>query len=160
MNTMKKNIVRTLFVFTVICLTTASDLFAQDVSSDPKIEALLNNFMNALLIADEEKSAKECMKYVHKSLLNQAGNDLSPDLRRFSFKKAHDNAKFYQVPVKVTRVRPTNTSAIGFGPTAEAGTVHDYFVGKKEGVNGMPAPIKVFIPSNGGEPKVSYMGSL
>src|SRR4051812_4438297 len=75
-----------------------------DDKPDPKVEVLLNNFINALLIADENGSAKECLKYTHKSLWNSAGTDLTQDLRRFSFKKAHDNAKFYQVPVKITRV--------------------------------------------------------
>jgi hypothetical protein len=88
------------------------------------------------------------------------GNDLTTDIRQFSFKKAHSNAKFYQIPVKITRIRPTRVTAIGFEETAEKGSVVDYFISKKEGGNGLPAPIKIFFPADGGTPKISYMGSL
>jgi hypothetical protein len=138
----------------------ASNLLAQDVSIDATCEKVLNQFMEALMIENADESAKEVMKFAHKSLYNASGTDLSKDLRSFSFKKAHDNAKFYQIPVKITRVRKTGVTAIGYGDTAEKGTVYDYFIAKRVGVNGMPAPIKVFLPANGGEPKISYMGSL
>lgn len=133
---------------------------AEGNARDKSGEELLNQFMTALLIADEGASAKEVMKVTHKSKWAKDGSDLSPDLRRFSFHKAHDNAKFYASPVKITRVRETSMSGVGFKETAEAGSVVDYFVKKKEGVNGMPAPVKVFFPKGGGAPKILDMGSL
>jgi hypothetical protein len=144
------------------CLATATHAAeaADDPPPDPAAVQLLNDFMQALSVSDEDASAKATMKHVHKSLLNPAGDDLSSDLRRFSFKKAHDNAKFYASPVKITRIRKTGISAIGFKQTAEAGRVDDYFLAKKEGVNGMPAPVRVFFPKSGGAPKIAYMGSL
>ncbi len=132
----------------------------EDAKPDPNAVALLNGFMSALAVADEKASAKATLPFVHRSLKNAAGDDLSADLRRFSFKKAHDGSKFYAAPVKITRVRPTNTTAIGFKETAEAGRVDDYFIAKKEGVNGMPAPVKIFFPKDGSEPRISYMGSI
>jgi hypothetical protein len=127
---------------------------------DPRAVEVLNVFMQELMVSDEEESVQQVIRYVHKSLWNADGTDLTPDIRRFSFKKARDNAKFYQVPVKITRIRPSNVSAIGLGETAEAGKVVDYFIAKKAGVNGMPAPVKIFFPADGSEPKISYMGSL
>lgn len=152
---------KTLNLFAVLMLIFigASSGTFQD-QTDPKAEKLLNDFMTALLISESNASAKECLKHVHKSLKNDAQTDLTSDLRRFSFKKAHDNARFYQVPVKITRVRPKNITAIGFGKTAEKGKVVDYFIAKKEGENGMPAPVSIFFPEGSGEPKISYMGSL
>lgn len=130
--------------------------------ADPKALQLLNDFFAALSVADENASAKACLKVVHKSLMNPAKDDLTADLRRFSFKKAHDNAKFYAQPIKVTRIRPKNISGIGAksNGTAELGAVHDYFVAKKDGSPGMPAPVQIFFPQGGGEPKIAYMGSL
>lgn len=136
---------------------------AQDLpvkSIDERIVPLLNNFMNALLIADSDASAQECLKYVHVSLMNASKSDLTQDLRMYSFKKAHDNAKFYSVPVVITRVRKSKVTGIGFGETAQLGTTLSIFISKKPGVNGMPAPIEVFLPADGSEPKISYMGSL
>lgn len=130
--------------------------------ADPKAVQLLNDFFAALAVADENASAKACLAVVHKSLMNAAKDDLTSDLRRFSFKKAHDNAKFYAQPVKITRIRPKNISGIGAksNGTAELGAVHDYFVAKKEGTAGLPAPVQVFFPQGGGDPKIAYMGSL
>lgn len=122
--------------------------------------ALLNQFMQALLIADENQSAKAILPLVHKSLLSSNHTELAPNERQFSFRKAHSNAQFYQVPVSITRTNETGQTQIGFADTAEAGKVIDYFIAKKAGVSGMPAAIKVFIPANGGAPKVSYMGNL
>ena len=63
-------------------------------------------------------------------------------------------------PVKITCVRPNEVTAIGHGPTAEEGRAVDYFIAKKDGQAGMPAPVTVFFPASGGPPRVSYLGSL
>jgi len=125
---------------------------------EPAAIGLLNNFMAALQIEDLEQSVKESTKYLHKSLLSKAGDDISPDLRRMGFKKARDNVKLYDVPVKITRVRPTGATSIGFKETAEKGKVVDYMLEKKGG-KGLPAPVKIFFPETG-DPKIAYLGSL
>ena len=127
---------------------------------DPRAVRLLNDFMQALSVEDPGASARALLPFVHASLKSAAGDDLSRDLLQFGHKKAHANARHYAVPVQVTRVRTTSTTGIGFGDTAEAGRVDDYFIAKRAGVNGMPAPVKVFFPADGGAPLVSYMGSL
>lgn len=131
-----------------------------ELDVDPRAVALLNAFMQALAHEDAATSARAVLPFVHRSLKTPAGDDLSRDLRQFGHKKAQGNARLYALPVQVTRVRTTSTTGLGFGDTAEAGRVDDYFIAKREGVNGMPAPVKVFFPEDGGPPLVSYMGSL
>lgn len=133
---------------------------SQTAEVDKRAEVLLNDFMKSLLIQDSDASAKACLKCVHKSLINSSGDNLTKDLRDFSFKKAHSNAKFYANPVKITRVRKNKVTAIGFKETGENGTEYSYFISKKEDVNGMPAPVNIFFPADGSAPKISYMGSL
>lgn len=143
-------------------LLDSAPAFAQEAKADPRAEELLNKFMSALTqnSGDMDAAAKAVKPYLHKSKLSKDGSDISPDLRRFSFKKAWEGAKFYAAPVQITRVLPTTVSAIGFKETAEAGTVIKYFIAKKQGVNGMPAPVHVFFPAGGGEPKLSDIGSI
>jgi len=109
---------------------------------------------------DEEAAAAAIVPYLHKSLLDSTGARLTTDVRSFSFKKAHGAAGLYAVPVTITRVRPSAVTAIGHGPTGEQGRSVDYFVAKRAGVAGMPAPVTVFFPVGGGPPKVAYLGSL
>ena len=150
------------FVLFVIGILFSYAAQAQLTTKDTDARAMevLNKFMEALMIEDADKSAKEVMKYAHKSLFNPNGSDLSKDLRDFSFKKAHNNAKFYQTPVIVTRIRKSSVTGIGYEQTAERGRIEDYFIAKKQGVNGMPAPVQIFFPADGSEPKIAYMGSL
>lgn len=133
-----------------------------DEPVDARAEKLLNDFLAAMTANPDNMDAavKAALPFLHKSLLAPGGSDVSADLRRFSFKKAWENAKFYAQPAKITRVRRTGTTAIGFRETAEKGRVIDYFIAKKEGVNGMPAPVKIFFPEGNGEPRLSYLGSL
>lgn len=133
-----------------------------DEPADARAEKLLNDLLTALSAspADMDAAIKAALPHLHKSLLAPGGGDVSADLRRFSFKKAWENARSYAQPVKITRIRKTSTSAIGFGATAEKGKVTDYFVAKRDGVGGMPAPVKIFFPEGGGPPKISYVGSL
>ena len=133
-----------------------------DEPLDPRAEKLLNDFLGALTsnAVDMDAAIKAALPHLHKSLLAPGGGDVSRDLRSFSFKKAWQNAQFYAQPVKITRIRKTGTTAIGFRETAEKGKVTDYFVAKKEGVNGLPAPVKIFFPDDGSAPKIAYVGSL
>ncbi|MBK6461410.1 MAG: hypothetical protein IPF92_10415 [Myxococcales bacterium] len=133
-------------------------------TGDPReadVPALLGATLTVLQkYRDEEAAAAAIVPYLHKSLLDASGARLTTDVRSFSFKKAHGSAGLYSVPVTITRVRPSAVTAIGFGPTGEQGRSIDYFVAKRPGVNGMPAPVTVFFPAGGGPPKVAYLGSL
>ncbi|MFO0643714.1 MAG: hypothetical protein U0183_31090 [Polyangiaceae bacterium] len=131
-----------------------------DPSADAAATRLLEAFLSTLQTQrDEEAAARAVLPFVHKSLLGPGGG-LSDDVRRFSFKKAFGAAPLYAVPVVVTRVRPSSTTAIGFGPTGERGRSVDYFVAKRPGQVGMPAPVTVFFPESGASPSIAYVGSL
>jgi len=121
---------------------------------------LLNQFMAALQITDEEKRIKAILPLVHKSLLNSAGDDLNGTTKDYSYRKAARNIGLYQTPAKVTRVATGRNGTAGFGETAEKGRTDRYFVAKRDGVDGVPAPLHVFFPKDGGKPKILDMGSL
>ena len=121
---------------------------------------LLNQFMTALLIKDDSERLAAVLPCVHKSLLDNDGTDLAPTVKDFSYKKAVMNVALYQVPVRVTRVAKGKNTAVGHGNSAESGRTDRYFVAKREGVTGLPAPIHVFFPKDGIKPKIVNMGSL
>ena len=152
-------------IFTLILGLLSCSLSAQDIpldQFDKRGVEVVNNFMNAIMNnqADEMAAAKAALPYIHKSEYDAAGTNLKSDRLSYSFKKAWQNAKFYNVPVTVTRVQKQSISAIGFGSTAQTGTVYKVWVGKKEGVAGLPAPFHVFFPSDGSAPTISNYGSL
>ncbi len=140
-----------------------------DVQPDPKVVEFINTFcaeMNAATKdmpspsdGDISELGKKAMKFYHRSHYNGAKDNLKDDRLRFSFKKGMSNIKFYDCPVKITRVRKTATSGIGFKDTAEKGLVFDYFLKKKDGVAGMPAQVRVFV-SEKGEISFDDLGSL
>jgi hypothetical protein len=138
---------------------------AQDIpleSFSAKAIEVTNSFMAAVLAHpdDEMAAAKAALPFIHRSEYNNEGTDLKKDRLDFSFKKAWQNAKFYDSPVKITRIQKQSITAIGFAATAQKGTCYKVFIGKKTGVAGLPAPLNVFIPEDGSDPKVYYYGSL
>ena len=142
--------------------TYASDAAAEDLQPQPAAVDKIKQFLEICINnADINEAGKKVvaagLAHISKIDKNNSGQ-LNGDSLRFSFKKAHDNAKFYQL--KITRVVETGTSAVGFGPTAQKGKLHKYFVAKKDGVNGMPAPIQVFFPEGGGAPVLYDWGSF
>ncbi len=164
MKIVKKSIKNLAFiVFFGFLFSFSQHSFAQDIDIsqfDQRGVVCLQNFVNSLLETDFNVAAQKAMQQIHKSDFAKDGNSLKQDRLNFSFKKAWQNAKFYANPIKITRVQKTSLSAIGFKETAQAGTSYKVWIGKKQGVNGMPAPIYVFFPSDGGEPKLHDYGSL
>ena len=137
-------------------------LRAAQNQKDERAVKLLGEFLKALTDNKDDMDAavRAALPMLHKSLKDDRGRDVTRDLRNFSFKKAWQNAGLYARPVDVTRVRTTGISAVGFGKTAEKGKVADYFVAKAEGQPGLPAPVKIFFPADGTDPKIYYVGSL
>jgi hypothetical protein len=164
MKTVKKIIGNVFFALTLgLLLTISQKTVAQDMDIaqfDQRGVVCLQNFINSLLETDFNVAAQKAMQQIHKSDYAKDGSSLKQDRLNFSFKKAWQNAKFYANPIKITRVQKTSLSGIGFKETAQAGTSYKVWIGKKQGVNGMPAPIYVFFPADGGEPKVHDYGSL
>lgn len=109
----------------------------------------------------KEEKISNFLKIAEPNLLNDANTALSPNTERFSFKKDSENAKFYKYPVVITEARiAVRESNIGFGVKARRGKLNKYFIAKEEGVAGRPAPITIFVPNDGGEPKIYGIGSL
>ena len=123
---------------------------------------LINNFMNALMnnSGDEMAAAKAALPFIHASEYDKSGTNLKRDRLDFSFKKAWQNAKFYNVPVTVTRIQRQNLTAIGFGATAQAGTSYKVWIAKRATGIGMPAPLNLFFPADDSAPTLHYYGSL
>ena len=141
--------------------------FGQDVplnKFDKRGIEVINSFMFAIIEpdsqGDESIAAIAVLPYVHSSEYDANGTSLKQDRLNYSFKKAWQNARFYKVPVSVTRIQKQNITAIGFGKTAQAGTAFKVWISKKDGVAGLPAPLNVFFPSDGSAPKIYYYGSL
>jgi len=131
----------------------------EKIEPDPAAEALLNQLLQALQIEDPDKRLAAVIPLVHKSLLTSNGKDLARSTKDFSYKKACAGAKLYKQPVEITEVHKGKVMAIGFQETAETGRTDKYFLAKKAGVGGLPAPIHVFWDSQG-KPKIVNMGSL
>lgn len=158
---------KTLIIVLFVCagVLVQSSSYAQDIKVEDFDKAgidVINTFMKSIVDnqADETAAAKAAMPVIHRSEYDASGTCLMKDRLDFSFKKAWQNAKFYKVPVVVTRVQKQNLTAIGFGATAEKGTAYKVWIAKNDGVAGLPAPLNVFFPANGGAPKVYYYGSL
>ncbi len=132
----------------------------EKIRPDPKGTELVNNLVKALSIEDPDERLKAVIPLVHKSMLTSDGQDLDRNVKDFSYKKAYNNVKFYQYPVSIYEVHKGNVLTIGFRETAERGRIDKYFINKKPGVNGRPAPIHVFWPEDGGAPSIVNMGSL
>ena len=130
------------------------------IASDPRAEAKVTALLRALSIEDESERKRAVAANLHKSLLLPDGT-MERNVEQYSFKKASENVQFYRIPAAIHEVHEGNSVTVGFKETAERGRRDKYFVLKKEGVNGLPAPIHVFWPeSDGAEPSVLDMGSL
>ena len=132
----------------------------EKISADPAATELCTSLLSALAKEDPKERLAAVMPLVHRSLLNNRGNDLDHNVKEFSYRKASGAAKLYQNPAQIVEVHKGNVTTIGFKETAERGRTDKYFVGKKEGVAGRPAPLHVFWPEKGGAPKIVNMGSL
>ena len=66
----------------------------------------------------------------------------------FSLKKDFQNSKFYQYPAKITRVVKILNDYDGYQQNYIEGTSYKVWIAKKDGVAGMPAPVRVIKPKD------------
>jgi hypothetical protein len=136
----------------------------KDVPPDTRGIAKLKRFMEICLATPDLEEAGKLI--IAEGLVHASKRDkndprkMNNDSIRFAFKKAHGNVAMYDPKPRLIRTVLTGTSAVGFGPTAQKGQLYKYFIAKKDGVNGMPAPIQIFYPEGGGEPIVYDFGSF
>jgi hypothetical protein len=151
--------IKSILVF-VLSFGISSLAAIEKIAPDPVAAKLVGDFLSALSIADEAARLQAVLPLIHDSLKSPDKQDLSKDAKRFSYKKAVDGVKFYKIPVELGEVHKGSVSTVGFKETAEKGRRDKYFVKKKDGVAGLPAPIHVFTPEAGGAPKILDFGSL
>lgn len=132
----------------------------EKIKPDARAVDLVNRLLAALALENPDARLKAVLPLVHTSLKTADGSDLDDNVKPWSYKKAWQNVKFYANPAQIYEVHKGRPVTIGFGPTAERGRKDKYFVKKKGGVAGRPAPIVVFWPESGGAPTVVGMGSL
>ncbi|MEQ8223383.1 MAG: hypothetical protein ABRQ37_13825, partial [Candidatus Eremiobacterota bacterium] len=70
----------------------------EKISPDEKAIDLLNRFLAALSIEDEQQRLEAVIPLVHKSLLTPDGKDLDNDTKPYSYKKAYENVGCYKQP--------------------------------------------------------------
>ena len=148
-----------IFLLMLLCCTPT--LWAiEKIQADSKAVQLCENFLKACQLDDPQDRLQAVLPLLHKSMLTRDGKDLDRNVKEFSYKKACGAAKLYAVPVEIYEVHKGNVTTVGFRETAERGRTDKYFVSKKPGVQGRPAPLHVFWPEDGGEPKLINVGSL
>jgi hypothetical protein len=116
---------------------------------DPSVVALLDRLLDALARDD----AAAAVPLLHPNLLTGDGAALDPQVARYAWQKAAANARLYVRPPVVVSSRDA-----GDGPGG--GRQVRYFLEKRPGVEGMPAPVTLVFPEGGGPPKVLYFGGL
>jgi len=138
---------------------TAQDVMPKALESSAV--KVINTFIKTLQSHNYEESAKIVVPLMNRSLLDRTQKALDSDTYRYQFKKAQGNAKHYVYPVKVTRIQKLRTTEIGHlnVGTYDKGVEYKLWIAKKESVEGMPAPIVLFV-NEAEELKLSYVGSL
>ena len=130
----------------------------EKIDPNPAAVKLITKFIKAAQIKDSKARLAAILPMLHKSMKTKDGKDLPGNVKNYSYKKACDNAKFYQTTI--FEVHKGRTVTVGFKETAEKGRKDKYFVNKKDGVAGRPAPLHVFFPASGGAPTLINIGSL
>lgn len=149
----------TIFLFSVSSVfAQTTDIPQSELPAD--VKQVLSEYIQILQTAkDLDDAANKVKKLFAGHLLNSSGN-VDSDIYNYSLKKDFTNAKFYQYPVKITRVSRTLNDYDGFQSTLFEGTRYKIWIAKKEGVAGMPAPTPIIKPAEGAPKIVSVIGSL
>ncbi len=150
------------FLYVLIAVSVLSNrvVIAQPQDTpDPRAAQLITQLSIALSAADDKISTAQLLPILHKSLLNTSGDDLAREVKALSFKKARIAISKYAIPVQIARIEKTPAVSVGMGATLEQGTVYEYFLQPKDKAT-ISAPVKIFFPADGSEPKVSHFGSL
>ena len=130
----------------------------------PEVKAVLEDYVKLLRSAPSlDEAAKGFVALAGGSLVNEDGKSLRGTVQGFGLKKDYENVKFYADPMNLTRVNVGKSNGDGFGPSAIKGKKYKIWLAKKEGANGVPAPITILVPEGHATittPKVVNIGSL
>lgn len=138
-----------------------NDIPVKDLPAE--VKQVLDKYIEILNIADLDECAVKFCEIAGGGLVNEDGTSLRNSIKPYSLKKDHAGIKFYEQPVKITRVNKSTSNGDGYGYSAIKGPVYKIWIAKKEGGAGMPAPVSIIIPE-GHEtiktPKVVGIGSF
>jgi hypothetical protein len=162
---------RNLFLGLFFTLTAIASIQAQSRRNDipvkqlpDEVKEVLIEYVNILRNAEDlDDCAEKVIVVMGGGLVNEDGESLRSSVKPFSLKKDFNNIKFYADPIKITRVNLGKTNGTGYGASAIKGKKYKIWIGKKKGVNGMPAPITIVVPEDHEfvkKPKVVGIGSL
>lgn len=122
---------------------------------------VLNEYMKILTTsASVDDAASKLVKIAAGHLVTSDLSAITSDVKMFSLKKDFENAKFYEYPPVITRCQLSPDDYDGYETTLFEGERYKIWIKKKEGVNGMPAPIPIIKPKSGQPKVVSNIGSL
>lgn len=132
--------------------------------TNPKAEALLNQFMKAIKIPDEKERMEALLPLLHKSLYYRSPEGIVMDrtIKEYAYPRALRAINQYADPVKIKEVHRGNTMTVGFGEFVEKGREDKYFICRKDDLLCQyPVPIIVFWPEGEeAEPKIRNFGAL
>lgn len=123
---------------------------------DPKLVKILSDFCEALKTPDEAARVKAVLPYLHDYDKTKDKNDLTSSVKQFSFKKASNGISRYEFPLVITNVQKTGDTSY----QGAEGSIFKYFIKKNSKFNGMPAPVHIFVPADGSDPKIINFGSI
>lgn len=160
------------FVFTLILFSnhmnaqgTTYDINVNDLPKN--VKAVLESYVSMLRSAGSlDDAAKQFTMLAGGSLVNESSSSISlrSSVMPYSLKKDYENIKFYADPIIITRVNSNPTSQTsGFGDSAIKGRIYKIWIKKKEGVDGLPAPVSIMVPEGHPvikDPKVISIGSF
>jgi len=156
-----------LYLFILSFISATSVGFAQNIPVNTlptSVKKVLDQYITILKSETLEECCEKFVEIAGGSLVNsEFPITLYSDLKQFSLKKDFENIKFYANPIIITRVLKSESNGNGYGETAIAGTIYKIWIKKKEGVNGMPAPVQILVPKNHQQittPKVVVIGSF
>src|ERR1035437_911998 len=135
-------------------VTFANKSFAQSKANDipvnnlpADVKSVLGKYIKILKSPDLDACATAFLEIAGGGLVNpNFPVSLRSDIKMYSLKKDFENIKFYSDPVVITRVNVIQSNGYGFGKTAIAGTIYKIWIKKKDGINGMPAPVQIMVP--------------
>lgn len=156
--------------FSIICafLLTSFSIFAQSTKNDIPVKSLpagiktvLEQYIGVLRnSASLDECAQNFVAVAGGGLVNEDGSSLRSSVQPYSLKKDFDNIKFYANPIQITRVNVSESQTSGFGASAITGKIYKVWIAKANGQAGLPAPVSIMLPNNGGEAKVVGIGSF
>jgi hypothetical protein len=122
--------------------------------TEPHAVELLNNFLRALAIPDEDQRLQAVLPLMHKSLLTLDGRGFRQPVRDYNYLTAVRSVSSYRVPVEITRVDPNSNSPSESLGKREEGASFRYYIARLPKVGGTGI-IHIFFPADGGPPSIA-----